>query len=203
MDNGVSVKNVKFIDRSFDKDKNCINLIAVSFMRHTNGYDRVLQGLRDYYAQPDIKTEICIDFVGSGTDLERMINMTKDYGLENNVNFQGHKDGTDLDVLYEKADIAIGSLGDHRVNIYTKSPLKSREYCARGIPFVSSIEDSGFSEDTEYILKVEANDQPLDIERVVKFYEKLCDLQGISHKMREYSINNFDWQVHCKKVFGM
>ena len=80
--------------------------------------------------------------------------------------------GKDLDACFEEADFAIGSLGRHRCGITHIKTLKNREYAARGIPFVYSETDDDF-EHQPYILKAAPDDSPLDIEKVIRFYQSL------------------------------
>jgi len=200
MDNGVTVEDIKFVERNYNAEKQNINLIGVSFIRYTNGYDRLIKGLKSYYLQPNREKEIYITFVGEGNELQNLIELTQDLELKKYVNFTGQKTGKDLDLYYEKADIAIGSLGDHRVGITKKSPLKSREYCARGIPFISSIIDNGFPGNPEFILKVNDNDEPINMNELIDFYNKLGKTNNISKEMHDYSLQRFDWSVQCKKI---
>lgn len=200
MDNGVNVEEIKFVNRSYNHNKKSINLIGVSFIRYTNGYDRLIEGLKNYYLQPVREKDIYITFVGEGSELKNLVDITQKLNLDKYIKFVGQKTGEDLDSYYEKADIAIGSLGDHRVGITNKSPLKSREYCARGIPFISSILDNGFQRNSEFILKVSDNDEPINMNDLTKFYGDLGEINNISEKMRNYSFQKFDWSVQCKKI---
>ena len=50
------------------------------------------------------------------------------YGLSPYVILHGAKHGKELDVLFEKADFAVGSLARHRSGIQNIKTLKNREY---------------------------------------------------------------------------
>lgn len=66
----------------------------------------------------------------------------------------------------------IASLGRHRNGITGIKTLKNREYTARGIPFVYSERDSDF-DGMDYVMKAPADDTPLDIAALVRFYDGL------------------------------
>ena len=78
----------------------------------------------------------------------------------------------ELDAVFEQSDMGIGSLARHRSGIDKIKTLKNREYAARGIPFVYSETDDDF-EHQPYILKAAPDDSPLDIEKVIRFYQSL------------------------------
>ena len=73
--------------------------------------------------------------------------------------------------------------------------LKNREYAARGIPFIYSETDSDF--DTKpYVLKVPADESPIDITRIIEFYKSLT----MSPQEIRDSISNLSWKNQMKKV---
>lgn len=200
MGNGVDTDNLDFNKKIYKKEKKELNLIGVSFIRRTNGYDRLLKGLYNYYFNHENDKNVYITFVGEGTEKERLKDLSTSLNLNQYVKFVGNKTGKDLDELYDKADIAISSLGDHRASIYYKAPLKSREYSARGIPFISSVVDIGFDKDSPFLLKVEPNENPINISEIINFYYFLCEEKDISSEMRKYAKDNFDWSNKCKVI---
>ena len=116
--------------------------------------------------------------------------------LNEYVAFHGTRTGDELDLLFEKADMGVASLGRHRSNITSMKSLKNREYAARGIPFVYSETDDDF-EKMPYILKAPADDSPLDIGEVVAFYYSQ-NLEPV--KIRNTIIDTLSWNVQMRKV---
>lgn len=103
----------------------------------------------------------------------------------------------ELDELFNEADFAIGSLARHRSGIDKIKTLKNREYAARGIPFAYSETDEDFDK-MPYILKVPADESPIDIHRLIRFYMEL-DLSP--RKIRD-SIKNLSWKEQMMKVIN-
>lgn len=196
IDNCVDSNNIKFLNRDFNN--NIINIIAVSYIRKTNGYDRLIEGLNNYYKKGG-ERKININFIGKGEEVEFLNSLVEKYNLKDKVKFVGSKTGNELDNYFEGADLAIGSLADHRNNIYSKAPLKAREYCARGIPFISAVDDPGFLSNEEFILKFPANEEFIDINKVIQFYDNLKG-RNISNKMRQHAIDNFNWEKQYSKI---
>ena len=114
----------------------------------------------------------------------------------------GAKTGGDLDSLFNKSHVAVNTIGWHRMNIRNSDTLKAREYCARGIPFISSGNDMDFAESFKYIYKVPEDDSPIDISGIIKFYKTLKP-GNIVNDMRKYAEKNLTWDNQFKKIFDI
>lgn len=91
-------------------------------------------------------------------------------GLEDRVFFLGPLFGSGLEEAFEGCDLAISSLGFHRIGLIEGSPLKTREYAARGLPVVGSYTDTGILEGSKFpFFKVAADDDPIDLEGAFEF----------------------------------
>ena len=152
---------------------NVINLIGVASLSKWHGYDRVLMGLNNYYSNGGQRT-IHFNIVGEGSVLPEYKKFVADNELNDVVTFHGFKSGQELDDIYDLSDIAIGSLGSHRVGVYgVLSTLKSREYAVRGIPFITSNEiDILPSSENSFILVVSEDDSAVDINSVIDFFDR-------------------------------
>ena len=117
-------------------------------------------------------------------------------GLNEYITFYGALSGKELDDMFEKADFAIGSLARHRSNITKIKTLKNREYAARGFGFVYSEIDEDF-EDMPYIIKAPADETPLDISKIVEFYNS-TNLEPI--EIRKSIEPNLSWKNQMQKV---
>lgn len=180
-----------------------LHLIGVAEIHFWHGFDRVLKGLAIYYQKRQDVT-VFFDIIGDGVEeeLKKLKAITVTNGLEKYVTFHGSRSGDELDQLFENADMGIASLGRHRSNITHIKPLKNREYAARGIPFVYSEIDDDF-ENMPYIMKAPADETPLDIEELVKFYHE-HPFQPL--EIRNSIISKLSWKIQMeiviKEVFG-
>ena len=118
--------------------------------------------------------------------------------MKNYVIFHGQKMNEELDELFNEADFAIGSLARHRSGIdKIKTFKKTENMQQRGIPFAYSETDEDFDK-MPYILKVPADESPIDIHRLIRFYMEL-DLSP--RKIRD-SIKNLSWKEQMMKVIN-
>lgn len=149
--------------------KNTINMIGVANLNFWHGFDRIIEGLRNYYAaNHDYVVKFYI--VGDGNpDVCQLLNeLVSSYKLEESVLMLGPKSGDDLDEIFNMAHIAIGSLGSHRKNIMETKTLKNVEYAMRGLPIVYAEKNNDF-DSMGYVYKVPADESPIDIRGIVDF----------------------------------
>lgn len=201
IDNGIDINKYSPIIDS-PKKLDIIQIICVANASYWHGLDRVLLGLNEYYSLVEAYSpKVYFHIVSPPTyyiDELRKISNTKN--LSHCVFFHGSKKGMELDSLFLECHLAIGVLGGHRKGLKIMSPLKNREYCARGVPFVFSHTDPDFSEDFEYCLKIDSCDNPLNIQMLIEYANKLSTDKEIPNKMRNYAYKNLDWSVKLKPV---
>ena len=72
--------------------------------------------------------------------------------------------------------------------------LKAREYCARGLPFISSSLDSDFDPNFKFRFKCEVNENPIDINSVIKFYKQLNWNTEKQDKLISFAVEHLSWK---------
>lgn len=175
---------------------NIIKLLAVANVSSWHGFDRVIRGLAEYHG----KREINFVIVGQGSELAELKRLVIQYRLENTVLFRGLQLGEGLDKCFDECDIAVGSLGLHRLGI-TPSSLKSREYMARGIPFVASETEAMELDDNvrPYVYMVPGNDQEIDIEALLEWVDRI-DMVRAGEALHSFALTHCTWKIQMQKV---
>ena len=182
--NGIDFEAVR--ERKPDDKSEGINLIAVAGIAIWHGYDRFLEGMGEYYQKGGTEN-IVFHLVGDGEAVKDYKRIVEKYGLEQHVIFYGVKYGEELDEIYDKCDIGLEGLGCHRKNISLSGSLKSREYMAKGLPFITACEMDIMNEE-DFVLHVPSDDTPIDISLVLDFYERIYG--GYSKQAVADSIRN-------------
>ena len=189
--NGVNVCSIP-IKRKREND-NTIILVGVASVLFWHGYDRIIEGLRLYYANNPIN-KVIFNVVGGNDRNINYLNlkrMVKDYKLDDYVIFHGEKTDVELDKIFDMSDIGVGSLGRHRSGIYCFQSLKNVEYAIRGIPFVYS-ESCPLFNDEDYILRFNPDESTVNIYDIIKFYN---DVHLTPEEIRTNCIlKNVDWK---------
>jgi glycosyltransferase involved in cell wall biosynthesis len=199
INNGIDIHSINLIQKR--KPDNAIHMAGVANLSFWHGYDRIIEGLYQYYQhkRPEEK-KVFFHIIGdsSSNESNRYRELVKEYRLTDYIKFHGRKFGKDLDSLFNKMDIAVGSLGGHRKNIKFDKSLKNREYCARGIPFFYSLVDPDF-EGQDFIYKVPSNDDPIDISSIIEFID---NLNYDPTRIRNFAEENLTWEQQFKKILS-
>lgn len=176
-----------------------LHLVAVADISFWHGFDRAVQGLAAYYAAGKQETAVFLRIVGRGRTevLDELRRLVGEHHLEHYVTFTGPLFGEMLDREFDRADMAIGSLGRHRSGITHIKTLKNREYAVRGIPFVYSEYDSDF-EQMPYILKAPADESPLDMNRLATF----CREGTYTAEEIRRSVRSLSWENQMQHVLN-
>lgn len=195
--NGINVNNFPLIPI---KDKNIdeINFIAVANVLEVHGYDRLIRGLADYYKE-NTQTKVYFHIVGNVAPRLNLEGMVKQLKLDKYVLFHGYKSGEELDNLYAKMDCAVDTLAYYRrgENCIAGS-LKSREYLARGLPFIFSGNlDIAMKYSYDFMIRIPVNPEIIDVKEIVKqFYNIKTDAKDI----RKFALDHLHWNKIMKKI---
>jgi len=196
--NGIDFDSVKMKTTINDTSKE-LNLIGLAEIHEWHGFDRLVMGLADYYSKQQnyiVRFHVVGYFFSAEIENEFKKIISDDH-MEDYVILYGKEHGDELDMLFNKCDFGIGSLGRHRVGIDKIKTLKNREYAARGIPFIYSETDSDF--DTKpYVLKAPADETAIDIDSIVSFYKRL----SMSPEEIRNSISSLSWENQMKTVLN-
>jgi len=174
--NGIDTTTINI--RKAHEDDGTIRLLAVASMFRWHGFERLIEGLRDYYAS-DRKRKVFFNVVGEGVELQKYKTLTEQYHLNDVVVFWGRQDGENLERAYDESDIGVSSLGMHRLNTEISNPLKTVEYMAKGMPVICEDGEISISEDSPYRYTVPFDESNIDVESIVAFYERLYHGQNV------------------------
>lgn len=174
-------------------------LLAVATMNKWHGYERVIEGMADYYVNNG-RENIIFRLIGEGMESDKYRQLVERYKLQEHVEFLGRLEGEELNRQYDDADIAIGTLAMYKIKVVSGSPIKLREYCVRGVPFIYAYDDFNFSGKEKYALKISNDNQFVDMEEVINFYNSIKHDGFYVNEMRKYISENCTWDVILEQV---
>ena len=195
--NGIDVMKVNVREITSLGDS-AIHVLCVAQVAKWHGIDRFIRGLHEYNAHYANSTKIVLHIVGDGSDLPHLKELTAELNQQDNVIYHGFKSGKELDEMFDMCHIAIGSLAGFRVGLNELSSLKSREYCARGIPFLMASKDADFPEGFNWVHMVPAEEQPINMNTVISFANHVMADPEHPQKMRRYAEEHLDWLAKMK-----
>ncbi|MCF0128138.1 MAG: hypothetical protein HUJ70_06180, partial [Pseudobutyrivibrio sp.] len=174
--NGADVSRIPM--RVPAEDPSELNILCSASYYLYQGIDRLIEGIAVYEKE---KTEeditVKAHIMGEGPELPKYKSLVEENHLENLVTFYGSLSGEAYDEVFDACQMAAGATAVHSVDGSAGSALKIKDYLARGIPFFYGYEEIGLPEDFPYGLRIESKEGPLDIKRLIEFYNTYKDKQ--------------------------
>lgn len=205
--NGVEVDKIKLMSiRSYSPNE--IHLIGVALLQKHHGYERVIQGIGEYYQKVEKenleKRDIYFHVVGDGPERENYELLAKKLHVEDKIVFHGILQGEELDKIFNQCDIALSVFGMYKQNSNYTSPIKTMEYLAKGIPIISGCAESAFAkEKPSFFLEVSNNRSSINVETIIEFYDRLFFPKGnidLRKDIRHYAEKNIDMSIVMKPI---
>ena len=194
--NGVDVDAIKMTSYRPLETKNLNMIFVASNLLPWHGLKRILTSIEKYEGEYDITLHLVGDMKPS-----TMNPLSKGKTI-----YHGVRDGIELDEIYSRSNVAISTLALHLKNLKEAASLKTREYTARGIPFILACDDPDLAEVDEqrkFFLRFPNDNEILIIDRIVDFLVRIAKGYNkpneLSQYMREYAYRKMDWGVKMKK----
>jgi len=195
--NGITVDDISFTGfKPFDGKRLDI-VMMVSSMQPWQGLDRLVRSVCRYRGSVGISLHVLGNV--------KRENLPQDVPDLSRIRLHGYMDRKNLDDVMKDMNLAFSTLGLFRKNMEEACSLKTREYTARGIPYVLGYEDPDlhFHEDQDhFFLPVENSCLLIDMDRIIEFAMKMSrpDMRSnLSRHMRTYALANMDWSVKAEQ----
>lgn len=173
--NGIDLDEIKPRHSRVMHGDKTVNLACAATFADWHGVDRVLRGLKEYQERGGVRN-VVVHLMGEGPEIDNLKRMAHYFGIENRVVFYGRCDQSMMDKIYDQCSMGIASLGMHRIGLSLASTLKTREYLAKGLPFVYSGEIDVFEgSQIDFCHRISEDDDPLDITKLIAFHDSLYD----------------------------
>lgn len=201
--NGINVDSIKQVEGAYREGE--INLIGVAFMQRHHGYERIIEGLKEYYGGETPDWRVNLRLVGDGPEKARYQELVERYRLEEYVKFYPTLTGEKLDELYNESDIALVSFGMYKLGFYGRlCALKSRECLAKGMPLITGCMIDVIPEDYPYAGVFPNDDSTVDIEEVVAFYKRVKDRKDskkeLADTIRQFAAEHVSMEAVMRPV---
>jgi len=193
--NGISLEGIPLKPPSVFNGKSLQLAFASSQFSPWQGLDRLLEGLRFWHGR---SPRLTLHLIGRLTPAQEAT--IRRMGLAEMVRIHGVLYGNDLDKVLADCHLAIGSLALHRKVLKEACALKVREYIARGLPFVVSHDDPDLPAGLPWVLKIPADESPVEIDALVNFAEDVSQLPSLAKEMRDYAEKKLSWDVKMKRL---
>lgn len=205
--NGVDLGTILPRRPSFDSH-GPIDIACAAYFEPWHGIDRLIRGLAEYRAGEPVRS-VRLHLAGGGSQLPVLKGLAARLGVEDCVEFLGPLGPDVLDGLYDRCTLGVEVLGAHRKGDphFVSSSLKSREYLAKGMPFIYACDiDFLLREPADFCMRIPDDDSPVSIRDVVAFHNRLygsCDESDLIARIRAYGERHVSIDAAMGKVIDL
>lgn len=201
--NGIKVEDIEIVQGEYQDGK--IVLIGVAYMQRHHGYERIIEGMREYYQSSVGRYTIELRLVGDGPERAKYQDMVHRYRLEDYVKFYPTMSGELLDELYNGSDIALASFGMYKLGFYGKlGALKSRECLAKGMPVITGCAIDVLDDTYQYAKTFPNQAGAVDMVDVIGFYESIrqkhANKREVADTIREFALSHVSMESVMKPI---
>jgi hypothetical protein len=187
------VKNIAKLENEF----RIIFLKGASTSADFNGLDRVFKGIKMYKGLFNIR------FYLFGNNLVAEKRLIEQLGIQDYVICSDFIQKEQIDIVIDQMHLGIGALAVHRKGLKSTSTIKTREYFARGLPFLYGHNDVDFLNNSlaqTYCIQLPSNDDPINFEEIINWYLSINFSITIALRMHNSARDNLDYNVKMKKL---
>lgn len=199
--NGVDVDSMKRVNVKLND--NTIHMISVARMQIHHGYERLIEGIHNYYKTGG-KRKIVYHVVGDGPEEITYKELANKLDIGDHIVFHGRQSGESLDSIYDMASIAISSLGLYKYGIDVISTLKTCEYMAKGLPVVQGCKMSTIDGVTPpFVCEFNNDNTPIDIYRIIEFYDEVYkknSIKEVTDSIRRYAEEHMNMEYVMRPI---
>lgn len=183
--------------REFKEQKGVINLaVMIGTYAAWHGLDLLVDSIKAYTGNH----KIVLHYIGlANENIKEIIDDIE-------VVYYGKCDIEEQSKIYSYCHGAIDSLAHFRIGMKVSPSLKSKEYFAHGIPFISGSKiamEEADSRVSKYYLHVNVENEGLFMEDVISYLENICSDASHSTKMHQIVDERFNMVKEFKKVIDI
>lgn len=204
--NGIDLKRTRPRRPSYSDGKE-IDMVFAAQFGPWHGCDLVVRGLSDYYRTGG-KRNFILHLAGDGPEIGNIEHLVDSLQLREHVVLYGPLTKVQLDDLFDRCTLAVGCFGLHRRDPNClDSSLKTREYFAKGLPFIFAGKVDVLELNPHpFCLKFESGERAVDFFRVESFYDSIYrhhSEEEVIRSIRSYAEDNVSMGRAMSKVIGV
>ena len=121
---------------------------------------------------------------------------------EDFIKLTGRLSNEELINLVNDMDLGVSNLANYLIDFNETTNLKSRDYFARGLPFIqaNTMPDIEGTTAQNFYLLLPNDNTIIDMNAVADFAFKMREDKEVSQRMRDFAQQKLDWSVTIKEL---
>ena len=126
--------------------------------------------------------------------------LATELGIAEYITFLGSLPIAEIQKLANSCHIGVGQLSDSSKGSNLVNTLKSKDYCAMGIPFFSTCYDTSFEKDFPYIFVTEDMDSDIDLSEVIGWFLEINKDPAYRQRMYDFAKENLQYDSLAREI---
>ena len=197
--NGIDIDD--YAQSSYPELDNTIKFLMVANISEYHHYERMLTAMKEYANENGEQNKIHLTVISPDSPAyDGLKSQAKDLGIEQMIDFKQSMTMAEIQKIAKDCHIGVGQLSRSDKGSNLVNTLKSKDYCAMGIPFFSTCYDTSFEKDFEYIYVTEDMDSDIRLDDIISWYINIRNDVKYRSKMYNYAKNNLQFDKLAKQV---
>jgi hypothetical protein len=165
-----------------------------------HGIDRMINSLENYKGDK----KITLDLIGHLSELD--LKLISESTVKNQIRIIASVNSIDLNDLLNQYHIGIGTLSVYKKSLNEATPLKTREYIARGFPIIIGYTDTDMVNHSEfqmYCYQVPNNNSVINMDSLFQFVESVYVDTHHPEKIRGLAFKYMDTKVKMNALLNL
>lgn len=184
-----------------------LKMLIVANISEYHRYDRILDSIKKYVDttqdMPNTKMHpnIHLTVISPESNAYNYFKeKTSALSLNDYVTFLDKLSTSEIREVAKDCHIGIGQLSTSEKGSNLVNTLKSKDYCAMGLPFVSTCYDTSFEKDFPYIYISKNMDSEIDLANVIDWYKNIRKDSLYKEKMYNYAKENLQYDKFALQI---
>ena len=213
--NGIDIDNYDIPNKVMVDDT--IRFIIVANISEYHRYERMLYAMKEYIDVNAIADNLG-DVDGGSKDVygtyqislivispdspaySSLKNLATELGIADYITFLNSLPISEIQKLANSCHIGVGQLSDSSKGSNLVNTLKSKDYCAMGIPFFSTCYDTSFEADFPYIFVTEDMDSDIDLSAVIEWFLEINEDPNYRQRMYDFAKENLQYDSLAREI---
>lgn len=190
--NALDIDN--YAEASYPELNGIVKMLIFANISEYHHYERVIDAIKKYNGK--YKIELIVVSPESNA-----LNLLKESAKRfNNIKFLNSMPINQVQSISSICHIGVAQLSTSEKGSNLVNTLKSKDYCAMGLPFFSTCFDTSFEKNFPYTYVTESMDEEINLDKIIDWYINIRSDKDYRHKMYEFAKNNLQYDKLVKQI---
>lgn len=178
---------------------NTIKFIIIANISEYHHYERIIQAINNYSGSYIIQLTIVSPESTAYSDLKKLV---YSLGLESKITFNGSLPLNRIQNIAKDYHIGVAQLSTSKKGSNLVNTLKSKDYCAMGLPFISTCYDTSFEKDFPYAYVTKTMDDNINLNEIIDWYLNIRTNVNYRDDMYNYAKKNLQYDKYARHIIN-